>query len=72
MSAPAIVSNPATAQAASRPGIHGTALVISDGCTKIEAPMIVPTTMAVACGRRSDLDSTGPSCVRMVAMRRRC
>jgi hypothetical protein len=26
--------------------------VTSDGCTKIDVPMIVPTTIAVACGKR--------------------
>jgi hypothetical protein len=30
------------------PNVVGTCPVISEGCTKIEAPMIVPTTMAVA------------------------
>ena len=34
------------------PDIDGTWPVISDGCTKIDAPMIVPTTIAVACGKR--------------------
>ena len=56
MRAPAIVRQPATVHAASRPGIEGTAPVISDGWTKIEAPMMVPTTIAVACG-----DSNEPS-----------
>ena len=29
----------------------GTSRVISEGCTKIDVPMIVPMTIAVACGR---------------------
>ncbi len=39
--------------------MEGTCPVISDGCTKIEAPMIVPTTMAVACGSRMACRSSG-------------
>jgi len=31
------------------PAKVGTALLTSDGCTKIDEPTIVPTTMAVAC-----------------------
>ena len=31
--------------------MFGTSRVISDGCTKIEVPMIVPMTIAAACGR---------------------
>ncbi len=39
--------------------MDGTCPVISDGCTKMEAPMIVPTTMAVACGSRMACRSWG-------------
>ena len=39
------------------PDIDGAWPVISDGCTKIDAPMIVPTTIAVACGNRITLRS---------------
>ena len=39
--------------------MEGTCPVISDGCTKMEAPMIVPTTMAVACGSRMACRSSG-------------
>ena len=42
------MSAPATIQASRRPGIDGSAPLISDGWTKIDAPMIVPTTIAVA------------------------
>jgi hypothetical protein len=31
------------------PKTDGTAPVTVDGCTKMDAPMIVPTTIAVAC-----------------------
>jgi hypothetical protein len=33
--------------------------VITEGCTKIEAPMMVPTTIAVACGRPMTRLSSG-------------
>ena len=42
------VSTPATAQTSSMPDTDGTAPDTSDGWTKIDAPMIVPTTIAVA------------------------
>src|SRR5215471_10361227 len=42
------VNTPATAQTSSMPDSEGTAPDTSDGWTKIEAPMIVPTTIAVA------------------------
>src|SRR5262245_66307655 len=48
MLAPNHVSAPAAIQTSSMPPKLGTARVTSDGCTKIEAPTIVPTTIAVA------------------------
>ncbi len=39
--------------------MDGTWPVTSEGCTKMEAPMIVPTTMAVACGSRMACRSWG-------------
>src|SRR5688572_23453457 len=50
--APTRVSTPASAQTSAMPPASGTSRVISDGCTKIEAPMMIPTTIAVASGRR--------------------
>ncbi len=52
MLAPNHVSAPATTQTSSMPPNDGTERLTSDGCTKIDAPTIVPTTMAIACGRR--------------------
>jgi hypothetical protein len=43
--------------------------VISDGCTKIDAPMIVPTTIAVAWGNRRERTSDGPVGVSRAGMR---
>src|SRR5438270_9525929 len=59
MSDPPNVSSPAASQTPMIPTTDGTAPVTDDGCTKIDAPMIVPTTIAVACtgpidGRRAD------------------
>ncbi len=54
MSAPARVRAPATIHTASTPETEGTAPVTSEACTKIDAPMIVPTTIAVARPRPSD------------------
>src|SRR5262245_13116137 len=51
MLAPNQVSAPAASQTSSIPPNDGTARLTSDGCTKIDAPMMVPTTIAVACGR---------------------
>src|SRR5687767_2351953 len=48
MSAPISVSAPAHAHTISTPVVDGTAPETSEGCTKIDAPMIVPTTIAVA------------------------
>src|SRR3954468_21400252 len=47
MLAPNQVSAPAAIQTSSIPAKVGTALLTSDGCTKIDEPTIVPTTMAV-------------------------
>ena len=49
MLAPNQVSAPAATQTSSMPAKLGTARLTSDGCTKIEDPTMVPTTMAVAC-----------------------
>src|SRR5262245_20601296 len=48
MLAPNQVSAPATIQTRSMPPKCGTARLTSDGWTKIDAPTIVPTTIAVA------------------------
>src|SRR5215213_3963256 len=42
------VSAPAAVHTSRTPPMDGTAPDTRDGCTKIEAPMMVPTTMAVA------------------------
>jgi hypothetical protein len=47
-SAPHRVSRPEAIHAANTPPTEWIAPVTAEGCTKIEAPMIVPTTMAVA------------------------
>src|SRR5438132_7227209 len=49
MLAPNQVSAPATSHTSSMPANVGTARLTSDGCTKIDEPTIVPTTIAVAC-----------------------
>src|SRR5689334_23073595 len=49
MLAPNQVSAPAATQTRSMPPKLGTARLTSDGCTKIDEPTIVPTTIAVAC-----------------------
>ena len=51
MLAPNQVSAPATIQTSSMPLNDGTALLTSDGWTKIDDPTMVPTTIAVACVR---------------------
>src|SRR6478672_8036394 len=48
MLAPNQVNAPAAIQTSSIPPNDGTARLTSDGCTKIEEPTIVPTTIAVA------------------------
>src|SRR4051812_33354095 len=48
MLAPNQVSAPEVSQTSSMPPNDGTALLTSDGCTKIDEPTIVPTTIAVA------------------------
>src|SRR5206468_3898638 len=59
MLAPNHVSAPAATHTSSIPPNVGTARLTSDGCTKIDAPMIVPTTIAVACGRPIERLSAG-------------
>src|SRR5438270_741100 len=54
MLAPNHVSAPAAIHTSSIPVKVGTARLTSDGCTKIEDPTIVPTTIAVACVRPID------------------
>jgi hypothetical protein len=49
MLAPNQVSAPAASHTSSMPLNDGTALLTSDGWTKIDDPTIVPTTIAVAC-----------------------
>src|SRR5204863_4643642 len=49
MSAPQSVSAPAATHTSKMPETDGIWRVISEGCTKIEAAMMVPTTIAVAC-----------------------
>ena len=55
--APKKVNVPASNQIKATPPKDGTSLVISVGCTKIAAPIMVPTTMAVVCVRLIDRDS---------------
>src|ERR1041385_3292937 len=50
-SEPNSVSTPAAIQTRSAPGTLGTSRLISAGCTKTEAPMMIPTTIAVACSK---------------------
>src|SRR5947207_12181235 len=49
MLAPNQVSAPAATHTSSMPAKVGTARLTSDGCTKIDEPTMVPTTIAVAC-----------------------
>src|SRR5262245_14801010 len=51
MLAPNQVSAPAAIHTSTIPPKLGTARLTSDGCTKIELPTIVPTTIATACTR---------------------
>lgn len=55
-SAPKNVSTPASSQTSSIPRTSGTCRLISDGCTKIPAPMMIPATIAVA--RMSPIERT--------------
>jgi hypothetical protein len=48
MRAPKRVSTPARSQTSNIPETLGTRLLISEGWTKIDAPMMIPTTIAVA------------------------
>src|SRR5262245_3056867 len=49
MLAPNQVRTPAATQTLSMPPKLGTARLTSEGCTKIDEPTMVPTTIAVAC-----------------------
>src|SRR5882672_6706687 len=59
MLAPNHVSAPAAIHTSTIPPKLGTARLTSDGCTKIELPTIVPTTIATACTRPIDRVSAG-------------
>jgi hypothetical protein len=48
INAPMSVIAPATIQTSSTPPSDGMTREMADGCTKIDAPMMVPTTIAVA------------------------
>src|SRR5271169_253927 len=60
---------PAAIQTERTPGTVGTWRLISEGCTKMEAPMMMPTTMAVAwsnpMGRSGAVAKMGPSVSRL-------
>src|SRR6516164_11007689 len=56
-SAPNNVTMPPTAQTDNTPTALGTCRLISEGCTKMDAPMIIPTTIAVAWTRPMGLSS---------------
>src|SRR6202035_2271649 len=58
MLAPNQVRAPAATHTRRMPAKLGTDRLTSDGWTKIEAPTMVPTTMAVACTRPIDRTST--------------
>src|SRR3954463_1438989 len=69
ISAPKSVSTPATIQTKYTAESDGTAALIADGWTKIDAPMMMPTTRAVACTRPNErrsiqLTANGGSCLR--------
>src|SRR2546430_1019359 len=57
--APNHVSAPAAIHTSTMPTKLGTARLTSDGCTKIELPTIVPTTIADACTRPIERASSG-------------
>ncbi len=48
ISAPTRVSRPASVHTSTTPATERISPVITDGCTKMDAPTIVPTTIAVA------------------------
>src|SRR5581483_9772592 len=56
---PKSVSTPAASHTASTPAIVGTCRFTSDGCTKMDAPMMMPTTIAAACGSPIGRSSDG-------------
>src|SRR3954469_2054164 len=60
ISEPPNVRRPARSHTATIPVTDGTAPVTVDGCTKIEAPMIVPITMDVAWSGVIAARSAGP------------
>src|ERR1017187_2516605 len=58
---------PAATHTERTPPTLGTYRLISEGCTKIEAPMMMPATIAVACSRPMGRSKTGgfPGAVKM-------
>src|SRR5438067_1444554 len=48
---PNSVSTPDAIQTESTPVLLGTLRLISEGCTKMDAPMMIPATMQLACTR---------------------
>src|ERR1019366_3160024 len=66
-SAPKSVRMPAATHTERTPPTLGTYRLISEGCTKIEAPMMMPATIAVACSRPMGRSKTGgfPGAVKM-------
>src|ERR1041385_6001901 len=57
--APNRVRMPDTIHTANTPPTVGTDPVMTDGCTKIDAPMMMPTTSAVACSGVIERESMG-------------
>src|SRR5215510_5197702 len=72
MRAPNNVRMPDTIHTAYTPPTVGIAPVISDGCTKIDAPMMMPTTSAVACRGVIDRESMARETCARVAGAARC
>src|SRR5215510_5190586 len=72
MRAPNNVRMPDTIHTAYTPPTVGIAPVISDGCTKIDAPMMMPTTSAVACRGVIDRESMARETCARVAGTARC
>src|SRR5262245_49031154 len=66
MLAPNQVSAPAASQTNSMPANVGTALLTSEGWTKIDAPTIVPTTIAVASVRPIERVKEWPATARIL------
>src|SRR5436305_1189481 len=69
ISAPKRVSSPATIHTVYTAPSDGTDAVIADGCTKIDAPMMIPTTSAVAWMRPRERLSIGKLASRLASDR---